>query len=143
MIGEFSDQAPESTAIVKKPAKNTVQSSDSALSSRLANTVQNSAGQASREMNVAQLDAGFGLLQPVLSAYPALAKRKGRAGRVRLELGIAPDGRVYRINVVDETPGWGFGPSAESAYRNARFTRPTVGGRPVRVLWRKTVIFRP
>lgn len=129
--GEISNQASESTAQVRNSDRTPP------------NLGQANLGAASREMDVAQLDAGFGLLRAVWPAYPALAKRLGKAGRVRLELGIDPQGRVYRVNVVDEISGWGFGPSAESAYRNARFTRPTVGGRPVRVLWRKTVIFRP
>lgn len=138
--GESPDQAAQSTATAtaQNTVQNTVQNSDRTAPSPFAKTGKNN-----REMDVAQLDAGFGLVRPVLPAYPALAKRLHKAGRVRLELGIDPQGRVYRVNVVDEISGWGFGPSAELAYRNARFTRPTVGGRPVRVLWRKTVIFRP
>lgn len=147
--GETSDQTAESTATALNSVQNSAQISAKSPPSQgqakieQDNTTRNNTALAGREMIVAQLDEGFGLLRPVRPAYPALAKRLGKAGRVRLELGIDPQGRVYRVNVVDEISGWGFGPSAESAYRNARFTRPTVGGRPVRVLWRKTVIFRP
>lgn len=96
-----------------------------------------------REVAADRLDAGFALLRPVRLAYPSLAKRLGKAGAVRLELGIDPEGRVYRVNVLEQTGVWGFGRSVEQAYRAARFTHPTVRGRPVSVLWRKTVIFRP
>lgn len=100
-------------------------------------------GEAEAEMEATQLDAGFALRRPVRPGYPPLAKRLGKRGRVRLELGIDTEGRVYRVNVRQETGGWGFGAAAAAAYRQARFTRPTVRGRPVRVLWRKTIIFRP
>lgn len=100
-------------------------------------------GEAEAEMEAAELDAGFALRRPVRPGYPPLAKRLGKRGRVQLELGIDTEGRVYRVNVRQETGGWGFGAAAAAAYRQARFTRPTVRGRPVRVLWRKTIIFRP
>jgi TonB family protein len=90
-----------------------------------------------------QLDEGFGLIRAVSPEYPQRAKRLGKGGEVRVELAIAVDGNVERIRVLRESGGWGFGRSVRQAYRQARFSRPTVRGRPVRVLWRQTVIFRP
>lgn len=90
-----------------------------------------------------QLDAGFRLLAPVSPAYPERAQLLGRGGEVRVELAVGRDGSVERVQVLDETGHWGFGHAVRRAYRGARFSPPTVRGRPVRVLWRQTVIFRP
>ncbi len=60
-----------------------------------------------------------------------------------LEIEVAPDGRVAKVAVVRESKGWGFGAAARRAFANAVFTPPRVAGRPVRVLWRKTLHFRP
>ena len=89
------------------------------------------------------LDAGFRLVEPVRPGYPPLARRLGKSGEVRLELEIDPGGRVTRVSILEETGGWGFGAAVQDAYRAARFTTPTQGGRPVRVVWRKTLRFRP
>ena len=67
----------------------------------------------------------------------------GIAGEVRLQLEIGADGRVRRVQVISESGDWGFGAAARAAYAQAAFTAPTVEGRPVRVLWRKTLRFRP
>ena len=90
-----------------------------------------------------ELDAGFRLLAPVSPAYPERARRLARPGLVELELEVAADGRVTRIDVLAESRGWGFGAEARRAFAAARFTPPTVAGRPVRVLWRRTLHFRP
>lgn len=89
------------------------------------------------------LDAGFRLLTPIRPRYPEQARRLGRSGTVRLQLEVAPDGRVARMTVRDSEPGWGFGASVRAAFAQARFTPPTLHGRPVRVLWRQTLHFRP
>ena len=89
------------------------------------------------------LDPGFRLVEPVRPGYPALARRLGKSGEVRLELEIDPAGRVTRVSILAETEAWGFGATVRDAYRAARFTAPTRGGRPVRVVWRKTLRFRP
>jgi TonB family protein len=89
------------------------------------------------------LDPGFSLLTPVEMAYPDAARRARKAGRVRLEVEIGPDGRVLAVHVVEATPGWGFAVAARSAYEGARFSPPRRHGRPVRVLWRKTLLFQP
>ena len=89
------------------------------------------------------LDPGFRLVEPVRPGYPALARRLGKSGEVRLELEIDPAGRVTRVSILAETEAWGFGATVRDAYRAARFTAPTRGGKPVRVVWRKTLRFRP
>jgi TonB family protein len=90
-----------------------------------------------------ELDAGFRLVAPVRPSYPVRARRLARPGLVELEVEVAPDGRVARIEVLAESRGWGFGAEARRAFAAARFTPPTVAGRPVRVLWRRTLHFRP
>jgi TonB family protein len=89
------------------------------------------------------LDGGFGLALPVRLPYPPAALARGQAGRARIEMEIEPSGRVARVTVLDETAGWGFGDAARQGYVRARFTPPTVNARPVRVLLRKTIEFRP
>ncbi len=90
------------------------------------------------------LDAGFGLLggapRPL---YPERARRLGRGGSVVLDILVGPDGKVMRVVVVRESLGWGFGAAARKAYAKAVFTPPRANGRPVRVLWRKILRFRP
>ncbi len=90
-----------------------------------------------------RLDPGFRLIRAVLPVYPERARRLRKGGRVRVELSVNPDGRVGEITVSDESGGWGFADSVRAAYRAARFSPPTVGGRAVRVLWRKTLVFKP
>jgi len=94
-------------------------------------------------VDAARLDAGFRLLRPVEVAYPELARRLRRGGTVELEVEVTPDGRVARVAVLAESGSWGFGRAARTAYREARFTPPTVAGRPVRVLWHQQLRFEP
>jgi TonB family protein len=89
------------------------------------------------------LDPGFGLVAPVEPRYPPAARRLQRAGTVRVELEVAPDGSVTRLLAHEDTPGWGFGTATREAFARARFSPPTVNGEPVRVRWLKTVHFRP
>ena len=90
------------------------------------------------------LDAGFGILGGLpRPLYPDRARRLGRGGSVVLEILVGPDGKVMRVVVVRESSGWGFGAAAREAYAKAVFTPPRANGRPVRVLWRKTLRFRP
>ncbi|MBI3992552.1 MAG: TonB family protein [Candidatus Lambdaproteobacteria bacterium] len=91
----------------------------------------------------ASLDGNFRLLSLGALTYPPRARRLRIAGEARLELEIGADGRVWRVQVLSESGDWGFGAAARAAYALAAFTPPTVGGRPVRVLWRKTLQFRP
>ena len=64
-------------------------------------------------------------------------------GTVVVEIEVGTDGQVARIAVLQESKGWEFGKAARDAFATARFTPPTVNGRPVRVLWRKTLHVRP
>lgn len=100
-------------------------------------------GGSAKAVAQAELDEGFGLLAPVLPSYPPQARRLGRDGKVKLELAVDPQGRVRRITILEETAGWGFGAAAQAAYGRARFSPPTLQGRPVWVLWRKTLLFAP
>jgi len=96
-----------------------------------------------RLVSVQTLDPGFRMLARVQPRYPEAARRLGRPGTVQVELEVAPDGRVTRIAVADESPGWGFGAAAREAYGHARFSPPRLHGEPVRVRWRRTLHFRP
>ena len=90
------------------------------------------------------LDAGFGILGELpRPLYPERARRLGRGGSVVLDILVGPEGNVMRVVVVSESLGWGFGAAAREAYAKAVFTPPRANGRPVRVLWRKTLRFRP
>lgn len=89
------------------------------------------------------LDAGFRLLSRGPLTYPSRARRLSRGGEARVEVAVDPAGRVSGVTVLHETRGWGFGDAAREAYAQARFTPPTVGGRPVHVRWRKTLRFKP
>jgi TonB family protein len=89
------------------------------------------------------LDPGFALVSDVRLDYPESARRARKAGHVRLELEVGPDGRVLAVRVLEATPGWGFEAAATGAYGQARFSPPRWQGRPVRVLWRKTLLFQP
>jgi TonB family protein len=94
-------------------------------------------------VEVQALDAGFGLIAPVTLAYPEAARRARKAGRVRLEVEVGADGSVLAVRVLEATAGWGFAEAARDAYQRARFAPPRWQGRPVRVLWRKTLLFQP
>lgn len=94
-------------------------------------------------VEVQALDAGFGLISPITLAYPEAARRARKAGRVRLEVEVGPDGSVLAVRVLEATAGWGFAEAARDAYEQARFAPPRWQGRPVRVLWRKTLLFQP
>jgi periplasmic protein TonB len=98
---------------------------------------------APRLVSLHTLDPGFRLVTPTLPRYPEAARRLGRPGTVQVELEVAPDGRVTRLDVQDHSPGWGFGAAAREAYARARLTPPRVHGQPVRVRWRRTLHFRP
>jgi TonB family protein len=89
------------------------------------------------------LDPGFALVSGASLGYPEAARRARKGGQVRLELDVGPDGRVLAVRVLDATPGWGFAEAARAAYQKARFSPPRLQGRPVRVLWRKTLLFQP
>jgi TonB family protein len=75
--------------------------------------------------------------------YPPAALRLRLSGVARIEVEVDPRGRVRRVTVLEETGRWGFGEAARDAFAAARFTPPRLQGRPVRVLWHKTVIFQP
>jgi len=94
-------------------------------------------------VSLLDLDAGFRLLTPVRPRFPQRAARAQRSGQVQLEVLVDADGTVAQVEVVGEPEGWGFGLAAREAFAQARFTPPTASGRPVRVRWRKTLLFRP
>lgn len=96
-----------------------------------------------RRVAPTELDSGFALLQGGQARYPARARRLGRSGEARLEVEIDSDGTVRSVRVLKETGQWGFGQAARAAYEGARFSPPRAGGRPVRVVWRKTLRFTP
>lgn len=89
------------------------------------------------------LDPGFRLLRVKALVYPPAALNLRRAGKVRLEIEVDAQGRATRVVVLGETGDWGFGGAASKAYSQAHFTPPTRQGKPVRVRWRKTLVFRP
>ncbi len=89
------------------------------------------------------LDDGFRPLSQGALVYPSRARRLHVGGEARLEIEIEPDGRVRVLRVLSESGNWGFGRAARRAFEHARFTPPTVNGRPVRVRWRKTLRFQP
>jgi protein TonB len=100
-------------------------------------------GQGPPAMDAETIDPGFTLVGAVTMPYPESARRARKAGRVRLEVEVGPDGRVMNVRVLEATPGWGFAEAARDAYEEARFSPPRWQGRPVRVLWRKTLVFQP
>ena len=91
----------------------------------------------------AELDAGFRLVRVPTPLYPRRALRLRRPGEVRLEVEVGPGGKVLQVAVLEETGQWGFGTAAREAYREARFSPPTLRGQPVRVRWQRTLLFRP
>ena len=95
-------------------------------------------------VEVIRLDAGFRLISgEAVPVYPERARRLGRGGIVQLAVQVGPDGMVEGVSVLRESSGWGFGAAAREVYAKAVFTPPRAKGRPVRVVWRKTVQFRP
>ena len=89
------------------------------------------------------LDPGFQQPEAGALKYPTAARRLKRQGRVRLAVEVDTTGNSVRVEILEETAGWGFGQAARQAYAGARFTPPTHQGRPVRVRWLKTVQFTP
>ena len=100
-------------------------------------------GDATPLVGSASLDAGFGPLQPIRPAYPRRAQRLSRAATVRVEVEVDPRGNVRQVRLLGPEDAWGFAGATRDAMAAARFSPPTVNGQPVRVLWRKTVHFRP
>ncbi len=143
-----AESAPEENVPAESaPAENAPAESDPAEEPAPPVAAQNSpateGGGSANAVAQEELDEGFGLLAPVLPSYPPQARRLGRNGKVKLELAVDPRGRVRRITILEETAGWGFGAAARAAYGRARFSPPTLRGRPVWVLWRKTLHFAP
>jgi len=94
-------------------------------------------------VDVDRLDPGFEMQGRLSPRYPARALRNRRSGMVRLALDVNESGRVERVTVLEETPGWGFADAALAAAGQISFSPPTMQGRPVRVRWLKTLVFRP
>ncbi len=89
-----------------------------------------------------QLDEGFKILAAIIPHYPPGARWWNKSGWVDLELLVGTDGKVKQIKLLDESESLGFGEAALAAWNKARFTAPTVLGKPVRVRWRQRVYFR-
>ncbi len=68
-------------------------------------------------------------VQPV---YPALAKRRGREGVVKLRLSITETGHLTSAELLED-PGFGFGAAALDAVRRSSFNPARHNGRPVAV----------
>jgi len=90
-----------------------------------------------------ELDRGFRQIRQVYPRYPPRAFSRKQGGEVRVELEINARGEVSQVRILKETGQWGFGEAVSMAFLDARFTPPTMQGRPVRVLWRKTLRFAP
>lgn len=89
-----------------------------------------------------ELDARPGIKVRVNPAYPARAARENVSGKAVVGLYIDANGAVERIEIERETPaGYGFGESAASAFRSARFSPALKGGKRVRALMRVEISF--
>jgi TonB family protein len=72
--------------------------------------------------------------------YPALAKEKGKEGRVVLDIYIDTQGRLVDI-VVIQNPGYGFAEAALEYVRNSSWQPAKHQGRAVPVRIRKPIIY--
>lgn len=73
---------------------------------------------------------GPSFLHRAQPAYPHLARRYGREGRVTVRLSIDGTGRLSGIEVLED-PGFGFAAAAVDALKKSRFSPAASGGRPV------------
>lgn len=67
-----------------------------------------------------------------MPAYPVLARRLGREGKVVLRLTIDEYGTLKGVEVLED-PGYGFSAAAAEAARKSRFAPARVNGRPIAV----------
>lgn len=89
-----------------------------------------------------ELDVRPGIKVHVNPAYPSRAARENVSGKAVVGLFIDANGAVERIEIERETPGgYGFGESAASAFRAARFSPAMKGGKRVRALMRVEISF--
>ena len=98
--------------------------------------------QAETLVRINQLDDGFHLLEEVRPYYPPWARWRNESGWVELELFVDIEGRVRRLRLLNESNAL-FGEAAVVAWNRARFTPPTVKGKPVKVRWRQMIYFKP
>ena len=131
--------SPQAQAGASQSLEKAREQSDQSESDRPAASPQASA----RVVTPVQLDPGFRQVAGRSPRYPMGARRAGVVGEVQMELEIAPNGLVDRVEIVQETSGWGFGEAVRLAYLAARFSPPTMAGKPVRVRWRRTLRFSP
>jgi protein TonB len=73
---------------------------------------------------------GPSFLQRVLPAYPLVARRFNREGKVILRLTIDTAGSLVAVEVLED-PGHGFAAAAVEAVRRSRFLPARHEGRPV------------
>lgn len=73
---------------------------------------------------------GPSFIRHVKPAYPPLARRMNREGKVLLRLTINETGTVTAIEVI-ENPGHGFAEAATDAVRNSTFSPARDNGKPV------------
>lgn len=66
-----------------------------------------------------------------MPAYPALARRLGKEGKVLLRLTIDENGDIVNVEVVEDS-GYGFADAAVAAVKRSTFIPPTWNGRPIR-----------
>lgn len=64
--------------------------------------------------------------------YPALAKRRGREGVVKLRLTITETGQLSSVELLED-PGFGFGAAAQDAVKRSTFNPARHNGKPVAV----------
>jgi TonB family protein len=80
-----------------------------------------------------ELDVIPGIMTRVEPQYPESALRRFLAGKVVIRLFIDESGKVERVVTLRADPPGYFEPSAEEAFRAARFSPGMKGGRPVKV----------
>ena len=73
---------------------------------------------------------GPSFLQRVLPAYPLVAKRFNKEGKVVLRLTINEYGSLINIEVLED-PGYGLASAAVDAVKKSRYIPARIGGRPV------------
>lgn len=74
--------------------------------------------------------AGPSFMQRVLPAYPMVARRFNREGRVVLRLTIDAGGFLTAVEVLED-PGYGFAAAAVDAVKKSRFRPARHEGRPI------------